>query len=159
MTAKAPQGRVVAVSISRTTGVSKDNIPEAEVVVGFGLRGDAHGGDWHRQVSLLAQESIDQMRARGWQLRPGDFAENITTRGLDLANLPVGTRLRIGAAVELEVTQIGKACHHGCAIRQQVGDCVMPREGIFARVLQGGIIRPGDPIEVVYVSGGHPDLQ
>lgn len=157
--AAATHGRVVAVSISRTTGVSKNNVPEAEVLVGFGLKGDAHGGAWHRQVSLLAQESIDKMRTQGWQLQPGDFAENITTSGLDLASLPIGTRLRIGGGVELEVTQIGKACHHGCAIRQQVGDCVMPREGIFARVLRGGVIRPGDLIEVIHVPGGNPDLQ
>jgi len=153
------RGRVVAVSVSATTGVRKENVPEAMVVVNHGLEGDAHAGDWHRQVSLLAQESIEKMRQRGLDLHPGDFAENITTAGLDIPHLPVGTRLRLGAAVELEVTQIGKACHHGCAIKQAVGDCVMPREGIFARVLQGGLIRPDDPIEVIHVPGGHPDLQ
>lgn len=152
-------GRVVAVSLSATTGVSKTNVPEAEVIADFGLKGDAHAGAWHRQVSLLAQESIDKMRAAGLELRPGDFAENITTVGLDVPNLPVGARLQVGAEVELEITQIGKACHQGCAIRQQVGDCVMPREGIFARVLKGGRIRPGDRIEVVDVSGRTADLQ
>ncbi|MGQ9921609.1 MAG: MOSC domain-containing protein [Desulfobacca sp.] len=152
------QGRVVAVSVSATTGVRKENVPEAMVKVNHGLEGDAHAGAWHRQVSLLAQESIDKMRQRGLELHPGDFAENITTAGLDIPHLPVGTRLRLGGAVELEVTQIGKACHHGCAIRQAVGDCVMPREGIFARVLQGGIVRPDDPIEVIHVPGWDPDL-
>ena len=151
--------RVVAVSVSATTGVKKDNIQAARVLVNFGLEGDAHAGDWHRQVSLLAQESIDKMRRRGLDLKPGDFAENLTTTGIDIPRLPVGTRLRVGAAVELEVTQIGKACHHGCAIKQAVGDCVMPREGIFARVLQGGVIHPNDTIEVLDVPGGNPDLQ
>lgn len=151
-------GRVVAVSISATTGVRKENVARATVVVNHGLAGDAHAGEWHRQVSLLAQESIDKMRQQGLDLQPGDFAENITTTGLDIPHLPVGTRLRVGREVELEVTQIGKACHHGCAIKQAVGDCVMPREGIFARVLRGGVIRPNDPIEVVDVPGRDPDL-
>ena len=139
----------MAVSISATKGVKKDNVPQARVLVNFGLEGDAHAGDWHRQVSLLAVESIDKMRQRGLELKPGDFAENITTRGIDLPNLPIGTKLRLGNEVVLEVTQIGKACHHGCAIKQAVGDCVMPREGIFARVLKGGIIQPNDTIEIL----------
>ncbi len=153
------RGRVVAVSVSATTGVKKENVPLAMVVPNYGLEGDAHAGDWHRQVSLLAVESIEKMRRQGLDLQPGDFAENITTAGLDIPHLPVGTRLRLGSAVELEVTQIGKACHHGCAIKQAVGDCVMPREGIFARVLRGGIVRPHDLIEVSYVPGRDPDLQ
>ena len=140
---------LVAVSISATKGVKKDNVPQAKVLVNFGLEGDAHAGDWHRQVSLLAVESIDKMRCRGLELKPGDFAENITTRGIDIPNLPIGTKLRLGDEVVLEVTQIGKACHHGCAIKQAVGDCVMPREGIFARVLKGGIIQPNDTIEIL----------
>ena len=152
-------GRIVAVSVSATTGVKKDNVTQVRVVVNFGLEGDAHAGDWHRQVSLLAQESIDKMRQRGLTLQPGDFAENITTQGIDLPNLPVGTRLRLGDEVELEVTQIGKACHHGCAIKQAVGDCVMPREGIFARVLRGGLVHPADRIEVIHGAGGDSDLQ
>ena len=150
---------LVAVSISATKGVKKDNVPKARVLVNFGLEGDAHAGDWHRQVSLLAVESIDKMRQRGLELKPGDFAENITTRGIDLPNLPIGTRLRLGNEVILEVTQIGKACHHGCAIKQAVGDCVMPREGIFARVLKGGIIHHNDIIEILDVSRGTSDLQ
>lgn len=149
---------VVAVSTSATKGVKKINLSQARVVVNFGLEGDAHAGDWHRQVSLLAQESIDKMRQRGFDLKPGDFAENITTRGIDIPNLPIGTTLRLGNEVVLEVTQIGKACHHGCAIKQAVGDCVMPREGIFARVLEGGIVQPNDIIEVIDVPGRNPDL-
>jgi molybdopterin adenylyltransferase len=151
--------QIVAVSISATKGVKKDNVPQAMILENYGLEGDAHAGDWHRQVSLLAVESIDKMRRRGLELNPGDFAENITTRGIDLPNLPIGTRLRLGNEVILEVTQIGKACHHGCAIKQAVGDCVMPREGIFARVLKGGIIHPNDIIEILDVSRGTSDLQ
>lgn len=157
--AKPAPIRVVAVSISATKGVKKDNVPAARVKVNFGLEGDAHAGDWHRQVSLLAIESIEKMRRQGLELHPGDFAENLTTQGLDLAHLPVGTRLRVGPEVELEVTQIGKACHHGCAIKQAVGDCVMPREGIFARVLKGGVVHPDDDIEVLDVPGGASHLQ
>ena len=104
-------------------------------------------------------ESIAKMRRPGFELQPGDFAENITTRGIDIPNLPIGTKLRLGNEVVLEVTQIGKACHHGCAIKQAVGDCVMPREGIFARVLTGGIVQPNDIIEVLDVPHGAADLQ
>jgi len=122
---------IVAVSTSATKGVKKNNLPQARVLVNFGLAGDAHAGDWHRQVSLLAQESIDKMRQRGLDLKPGDFAENITTQGIDIPHLPIGTKLRLGNEVVLEVTQIGKACHHGCAIKQAVGDCVMPGKGFL----------------------------
>ena len=110
--------------------------------------GDAHAGPWHRMLSLLALESIQTMRDKGLEVNPGDFAENITTEGISLYTLPVGTRLRLGS-VEVEVTQIGKECHAGCAIRQQTGDCVMPREGIFVRVLNQGVVKPGDPVELV----------
>jgi MOSC domain-containing protein YiiM len=150
-------GRIVAVSVSKTKGVKKTNVPQARVVVGHGLEGDAHAGDWHRQISLLAQESIDRMQQMGLILAPGDFAENLTTSGLEVFTLPIGVKLRIGPEVELEVTQIGKTCHQGCAIREQVGDCVMPREGIFTRVLVGGVVQPGDPIEVVDVSSRNSD--
>jgi MOSC domain-containing protein YiiM len=150
---------VVAVSISATKGVKKDNVPAARVLENFGLESDAHAGDWHRQVSLLAVESIAKMRHPGLDLKPGDFAENLTTQGIDIPHLPVGTRLRIGPEVELEVTQIGKACHHGCAIKQAVGDCIMPREGIFARVLRGGLVHPDDIIEVLDVPSGTSHLQ
>lgn len=112
-----------------------------------GLEGDAHAGSGHRQVSLLAVESIAKMKARGLEVAPGDFAENITTSGVDLVSLPVGSRLRLGEAL-LEVSQIGKVCHSRCTIFEQAGDCVMPREGIFARILIGGNVRTGDPITV-----------
>ncbi len=140
------QGRVVAVSVSDRKGVKKTNIERGLLVKNFGLEGDAHGGDWHRQISLLARESIDKIRAKGLDVVPGDFAENITTSGFALEELPIGTRLRLGEEALVEITQIGKVCHDRCAIFHQVGDCVMPREGVFARILKGGAIRPGDAI-------------
>lgn len=139
-------GRVVAVSISEKKGVKKKNVNVGRLVEQSGLEGDAHAGDWHRQISLLAQESIEKIRAKGLDVMPGDFAENITTTGLILEKLPIGTRLLIGDQALVEITQIGKVCHNRCAIFHQVGDCVMPREGIFARILNGGAIRPGDAI-------------
>ena len=140
--------RVVAVCISENKGERKKPIPEGRLVVEHGLEGDGHAGDWHRQVSLLASESIAKMRSLGLDVDSGDFAENITTSGIELVTLPIGTRLRVGET-ELEVTQIGKECHTRCAIYYQAGDCVMPKEGIFARVITGGMIRPGDEVEVV----------
>ncbi|HTG80967.1 MAG TPA: MOSC domain-containing protein [Geobacteraceae bacterium] len=136
---------VVAVCLSTAKGQRKTPVAEVELKENHGIVGDAHAGDWHRQVSLLATESIAKMRAMGLDVDSGDFAENITTRGIDLVALPVGTRLAVGDAV-VEVTQIGKECHTRCAIYHQAGDCVMPKEGIFARVLTGGTVRPGDPI-------------
>jgi MOSC domain-containing protein YiiM len=127
------------VNISERTGVQKTPVARALLKEGHGIQGDAHAGDWHRQVSLLADEDIQTMRGRGVELGFGDFAENITTRGVDLGSLPIGARLELGSAL-LEITQIGKECHHGCAIFQAVGDCVMPRRGVFARVLRGGEI-------------------
>ncbi len=153
------QPSVVAVSVSDRKGVVKENVPEARLVVAHGLAGDAHAGKWHRQVSLLAIESIDKMRAAGAAVNPGDFAENITTRGLKVDSLPIGTRVRIGPEAELTITQIGKQCHAGCAIRELVGDCIMPREGVFARVDKGGLVRPGDLIEVFDVPGGNSHHQ
>jgi MOSC domain-containing protein YiiM len=150
-------GRIVAVSVSDRKGEVKHNVDQARLVVDHGLAGDAHAEGGIRQVSLLAQSSIDKMVAAGAKVKPGDFAENLTVEGLPVMDLPVGTRLRVGEAVELEITQIGKTCHKGCAIRELVGDCVMPREGVFARVLKDGLVQPGDSIEVVYVPGGHPD--
>ncbi len=123
------------------------------LVAGFGLEGDAHGGDWHRQVSLLAMESIGKMRAAGLEVGPGDFAENLTTEGVDLCGLPIGSQLAIGDEVLLEITQIGKICHDRCAIYYQAGDCVMPKEGIFAVVHEGGNIAVGDEVRVVRRDG------
>lgn len=143
-------GRVTAVSTSPEKGMRKKNIGSAKLLVDFGLEGDAHGGPWHRQVSMLAQESIDKMTAKGLDVGPGDFAENITTEGIDLTALPIGTKIKIGSQAVGEVTQIGKQCHHGCAIRQQAGDCVMPREGIFIKVIQEGTAMVGDDIVVIY---------
>jgi MOSC domain-containing protein YiiM len=141
-------GSVVAVCTSLNKGERKKPVPTVELVVEHGILGDAHAGDWHRQVSLLAQESIDKMRAMGLSVSAGDFAENITTTGIDLVSLPIGSQLALGPAL-LEVTQIGKECHTRCAIFYQAGDCVMPKEGIFARVLQGGIVVPDTPIQLV----------
>ena len=143
------QTRIVAVSISRKKGEKKINVDQAQLISDHGLDRDAHAGDWHRQVSLLDMQSIAKIRDKGLDVDPGNFAENITTEGLQLWELPIGTRMRLGDAVLVEVTQIGKECHNRCAIFHQVGDCVMPREGIFAKVLEPGTIRPGDPIEVL----------
>jgi MOSC domain-containing protein YiiM len=141
-------GRIVAVSISPKKGVKKTNILLASLIENYGLENDAHAGDWHRQVSLLAIESIAKIRKKGLDVNPGDFAENITTEGITLYELPVGTRLKIGEDALVEVTQIGKECHDRCAIYKQVGDCVMPREGIFVKVLKGGNIGPADGIYI-----------
>jgi len=122
---------------------------EGLLVEEYGIQNDAHAGDWHRQVSLLAVESIEKMKKMGLDVGPGDFAENITTSGLDLVGLPLGTRLKIGPEAVGEVTQIGKECHSRCAIYYQAGDCVMPREGIFIRILNGGKIKTGDAVEIV----------
>jgi len=138
---------VIAVCQSEKKGTKKKPVAEVLIREEYGVIGDAHADCLtHRQVSLLAMESIDKMRNRGFELNPGDFAENITTEGIDLVSLPVGTRILTGDKVVLEMSQIGKECHAACAIRQQVGDCIMPREGIFARVVHGGILRPGDSI-------------
>ena len=136
---------VLAVCISENKGERKKPVETVELRENHGIVGDAHAGDWHRQVSLLAQESIDKMRALGLDVSAGDFAENITTSGIALPTLPIGTRLQIGETL-LEVTQIGKECHTRCAIFYQAGDCVMPKEGIFVKVLKGGSIGQGDII-------------
>ncbi|SHF06519.1 MOSC domain-containing protein [Desulforamulus putei] len=142
-------GKIVAVCTSPKKGMRKKNVGEGILVVEHGLQGDAHVGDWHRQVSLLAMESIEKMRRMGLKVGPGDFAENLTTEGIDLVSLPVGTKLKIGESALGEVTQIGKECHTRCAIYHQAGDCVMPKEGIFIRVLQGGPVKVGDSIDIV----------
>ena len=142
------QGRILAVCISERKGERKKAISSGRLVENFGLQGDAHAGDWHRQISLLGDESVDKMRAVGLDVGAGDFAENLTIVGINLPLLPIGTHLRVGPTALLEVTQIGKECHHHCAIYQQVGDCVMPREGIFARVLRGGPVAKDDLVIV-----------
>jgi MOSC domain-containing protein YiiM len=154
-----PQGRIHAVSVSDRKGEVKHNVDQAQLLVDHGLAGDAHAEGGIRQVSLLSRASIDKMVAAGAKVKPGDFAENLTVDGLEVMYLPVGSRLKVGPEVELEITQIGKTCHKGCAIRELVGDCVMPREGVFARVLKAGVVKPGDVIEVIDVPGGHPDGQ
>lgn len=142
------KGKVLAVNISEKKGMFKKPIEQGEFKVDHGLSGDAHAGNWHRQVSLLGIESINKMKALGIEgLSSGKFAENLTTEGLELWKLPVGTRLKIGET-EQEVTQIGKECHVKCEIFQKIGSCIMPTEGIFTKVLKGGIIKPGDEIEV-----------
>lgn len=148
-TATAVKGRVKTVSVSRKKGVKKTNVEQVRMMVDYGIERDAHAGKWHRQVSMLAMESILKIRKKGIDVNPGDFAENITTEGIEIYGLPVGTRMKLGETILVEVTQIGKECHNRCAIFHAVGDCVMPREGIFVRVLQGGVVRPGDGINVL----------
>lgn len=143
------EGKIVAVCRSANKGERKKDIEEALLIEEYGMDKDAHSGDWHRQVSLLALESISKMREKGLNVHPGDFAENITTSGLMLISLPIGQKLQLGDDVVLEVTQLGKECHERCAIYYQAGDCVMPREGIFARVIKGGMVRNGDPVRLI----------
>lgn len=141
-------GIVLAINTSELTGVIKKPVDEAVFLPG-GIESDAHFGKSEiKQVSLLADESVDQMRAMGLELSAGVFAENITTKGIELKNLPIGTRLKIGETIQ-EVSQIGKTCHSGCAIKQATGTCVMPKEGIFTKVIVGGTVRPGDPIDIL----------
>jgi MOSC domain-containing protein YiiM len=145
--AESPSGKVIAVCRSQKKGTPKQDIKQGLLEENLGLVGDAHADSTtHRQVSLLAIESIEKMRQLGLEVNPGDFAENLTTQGIDLLSLPPGTRLRVGDEVLLEITQIGKECHTGCAIYQQVGKCIMPEEGVFARVLRGGMVKIGDEI-------------
>lgn len=143
------EGKILAVNISEAKGVIKTPIDEGYFKIDHGLAGDAHAGNWHRQVSLLGTESIEKMKALGIEgLCTGKFAENLTTEGIALFELPVGTKLQIGDTIQ-EVTQIGKECHVGCAIFQQIGSCIMPTEGIFTKVLKEGTVRPGDVIKVI----------
>lgn len=140
---------VEAVCISDKKGIVKRERAEVMLKAAWGMEGDAHAGEWHRQISLLAGESIDNVRKILPTLKNGAFAENIITRGLDLTALAVGDRLRVGDGVLLEISQIGKECHNqGCAIKKATGDCIMPREGLFAKVIEGGLLKPGDSIEV-----------
>jgi len=139
--------KVVSLNISDKKGVRKKPVDSVVIKENYGIESDAHASEkWHRQISLLALESIEKMQAMGLKVGPGDFAENITTQGIDLPVLPIGTRMTIGNEVEVEVSQIGKVCHTRCAIYHQAGDCVMPKEGIFVKVLEGGTIKKGDEI-------------
>ena len=142
-------GNVVAVCISEKKGTQKRDIGICKLIEHFGLEGDAHAGKWHLQVSLLARESADIMRKKGLDIKDGDFGENIVTEGIELKSLPVGTVLKIGEGIIIKVTQIGKLCHDRCAIYYKAGDCIMPREGIFAEILAGGTIKAGDEITIL----------
>lgn len=143
-------GKVIAVCRSDKKGTSKDVVPVGQFCEGFGMVSDAHADfKTHRQVSLLATESIDKMRKLGLNLGPGAFAENLTTEGIDVASIPIGTKVAVGKEVVLEISQIGKECHAGCAIFRQVGKCIMPKEGVFARVIKGGKVTADDKIEVI----------
>lgn len=139
---------VTAVNISERKGIRKHEVPYIDLKLDHGIVGDAHAGNWHRQISMLAEESVDKMRKMGLDLTAGAFAENINTEGIDLKALPVGTRLQVGETI-VEVTQIGKECHNDCAIKKATGQCVMPTEGIFVIVKQGGRVRKGDPITIL----------
>ncbi len=143
------QGIIRAVCLSKKKGIPKTEVPSGVLEVGFGFQGDAHGGDWHRQVSLLAIESINAMAEKGVDVKPGSFAENLTTEGFDLDSIQVGRKVKVGESVVLEITQIGKECHTRCAIYHKIGDCIMPKQGIFAKVLTGGPVKTGDPISYV----------
>ena len=148
--------KIIGVCISDRKGIPKKNIGKADLEVGLGIKDDAHAGKWHRQISLLAKESIDKKKelmkgmksdpTKEFELIEGSFAENLTTEGIELKNLPIGTELKVGDSVRLKVTQIGKECHTKCAIFRKVGNCIMPTEGIFAEVLEGGPVKVGDPI-------------
>ncbi|HJA06006.1 MAG TPA: MOSC domain-containing protein [Candidatus Mediterraneibacter pullicola] len=140
-------GKVIAVCISPEKGTQKRNIGKGIFIEDFGIQGDAHAGKWHRQVSLLSHDKIDAFRARGAEVQDGAFGENLVVEGIDFRVLPVGTRLYCSDVI-LEMTQIGKECHHGCEIFQKMGDCIMPREGVFARVIRGGTICAGDEMRV-----------
>jgi len=141
--------KIVSIATSKKKGTRKTPVSSVQLVEEHGIEGDAHAGPWHRQVSLLATEDIQGMQAKGLDVDFGDFAENFATSGIDLPNLPIGSRLRIGATVLLEITQIGKECHNKCAIYYQAGDCIMPKRGIFARVITGGKISCNDDIQIM----------
>lgn len=141
------KGTIAAVCLSRKKGTTKTDVRKGLLIVGLGFEGDAHGGDWHRQVSLLSEEQIEAVRNKGLKVGFGSFAENLTTRGFDLTSARVGDRLRVGDSAILEITQIGKECHTRCAIYHKMGECIMPEQGVFARVARGGPVKTGDSIE------------
>jgi MOSC domain-containing protein YiiM len=140
---------IVSIALSKKKGTPKETVETADLLVDHGLRGDAHAGPWHRQVSFLAAESIEKARGRGLDVGFGDFAENIATRGVNWLEVPIGTLVNLGNSAVVEITQIGKECHTRCAIYYRAGDCIMPKEGIFGKVLEGGSIRKGDAIRIV----------
>jgi len=141
--------KIESIAVSRKKGTRKTRVDETELIADHGLEGDAHAGPWHRQVSFLSSESIQKAREKGLDVTFGDFAENIATSGIDWQMVPIGTKLRVGETAMVEITQIGKECHNRCAIYYMAGDCIMPREGIFAKVLSGGRIKCGDPITII----------
>ena len=142
-------GKIIAICISEVRGTQKHEVESAYLKEEWGIEGDAHAGKWHRQVSLLSVEKVDDFRAKGADVINGAFGENLVVEGFDLKTLPVGTRFKVGSDVLLEMTQIGKQCHSHCEIYKLVGDCIMPREGVFTRVLHGGEVRKGDSIDIV----------
>ena len=148
-------GKLIAICRSEKKGTRKVPVQEAELVPDWGMAGDAHAGKWHRQISLLGLEQIEAFRKKGADIAYGAFGENLVVEGFDLKTIPVGSKITVGPCT-LELTQIGKACHSHCAIYQAMGDCIMPREGVFAKVITGGVIRPGDEVEVIPLSSDHP---
>ncbi|MBC8443596.1 MAG: MOSC domain-containing protein [Deltaproteobacteria bacterium] len=141
--------KIVSLSTSTKKGTQKKTVQEAVLIKEHGVEGDAHAGDWHRQISFLASESIQKVCDQGLDVTFGDFAENIATEGIDWTSVPIGTRMKLGEKARIEITQIGKECHNKCAIYYKAGDCIMPKEGVFARVLEGGAIRCGDAIQII----------
>ncbi|MGC4019914.1 MAG: MOSC domain-containing protein [Muricomes sp.] len=141
-------GKVIAVCTSPAKGTQKENVGEAVFIEDFGIDGDAHAGKWHRQVSLLSSDRIDEFRERGAEVDDGAFGENLVVEGIDFKSLPIGIRFKCNDVI-LEMTQIGKECHNGCQIFQKMGDCIMPREGVFAKVIKGGTIKEGDTLEII----------
>lgn len=141
-------GKVISVNISEIRGVQKHNVGKAKLIEDFGIENDAHAGKWHRQVSLLSHEKIEAFRAKGAEVKDGAFGENIVVSGIDFKTLPVGTRFQCNDVI-LEMTQIGKECHHGCEIFQKMGECIMPREGVFAKIIHGGEIAVGDEMTIL----------
>ncbi len=141
-------GKVISTNISEIRGIQKHNVGRVKLVEDYGIENDAHAGKWHRQVSLLSHEKIEAFRARGAEVKDGAFGENIVVSGIDFKSLPVGTRFKCNDVI-LEMTQIGKECHHGCEIFQKMGDCIMPREGVFAKIIRGGEIAVGDEMTIL----------
>lgn len=141
-------GKVISVNISEIRGIQKHNVGKAKLIEDYGIENDAHAGKWHRQVSLLSHEKIEAFRAKGAEVKDGAFGENIVVSGIDFKTLPIGTRFKCNDVI-LEMTQIGKECHHGCEIFQKMGECIMPKEGVFAKIIQGGEIAVGDEMTII----------